>query len=201
MKTSGRTTPPADELAREVQRRLEAAFARAAQLEAVARDLPKAESGSLEERLATIRVLIEHDPALRVFYTSTNGFDTHAAQKFTHRELLRSVSSAVAQFLADLRGQGLGERVVVLMFSEFGRRVRENAQQGTDHGTAGPVFLAGAPVRGGLIGSAPDLANLDEGDLKFAVDFRDVYATLLRRWVNVDPVPILGRRDQALPLF
>jgi uncharacterized protein (DUF1501 family) len=201
LKTSGRTTPPADELAREVQRRLQAAFARAAQLEAVARDLPKAESGSLAERLATIRVLIEHDPALRVFTTSTNGFDTHAAQKFTHRELLRSVSSAVAQFLADLRGQGLGERVVVLMFSEFGRRVRENAQQGTDHGTAGPVFLAGAPVRGGLIGSAPDLANLDEGDLKFAVDFRDVYATLLRRWVNVDPVPILGRRDEALPLF
>jgi uncharacterized protein (DUF1501 family) len=87
------------------------------------------------------------------------------------------------------------------MFSEFGRRVRENAQQGTDHGTAGPVFLAGSPVRGGLIGSAPDLANLDQGDLKFAVDFRDVYATLLRRWVNVDPVPILGRRDEALPLF
>ena len=97
-------------------------------LEAVARDLPKAESGSIEERLATIRVLIEHDPALRIFYTSTNGFDTHAAQNFTHRELLRSVSSAVAHFLADLRGQGLGERVVVLMFSEFGLCVRESCR-------------------------------------------------------------------------
>jgi uncharacterized protein (DUF1501 family) len=89
---------------------------------------------------------------------------------------------------------------VVLMFSEFGRRVRENAQGGTDHGAAGPVFLAGSPVKGGLIGPAPDLANLDNGDLKFAVDFRDIYATLLRRWLDVDPVSVLGRRDVGLPI-
>ena len=86
------------------------------------------------------------------------------------------------------------------MFSEFGRRVRENAQGGTDHGAAGPVFLAGPPVRGGLVGPPPDLANLDNGDLKFTVDFRDIYATLLRRWLDVDPVPILGRRDSSLPI-
>ncbi len=125
------------------------------------------------------------------FYTATrsNGFDTHAVQLYTHRELLRTVSQSVAKFLADLREHGLGERVVVLMFSEFGRRVQENAQGGTDHGTAGPVFLAGAPIRGGLIGTAPDLAGLDNGDLKFVVDFRDIYATLLRRWLNIDPAP------------
>ena len=95
----------------------------------------------------------------------------------------------------------MAEGVVVLMFSEFGRRVKENAQGGTDHGAAGPVFLAGAPVRGGLIGPAPDLANLEDGDLKFAVDFRDIYATVLRQWLDIDPIPVLGRRNDALPIL
>ena len=149
-----------------------------------------------------IRVLIEHDAALRVYYTSTApaAFDTHAAQSYTHRELLRSVSSAVAGFLKDLKKCGLGERVAVLMFSEFGRQVKENAQGGTDHGTAGRIFLAGAPVRGGLVGLAPDLANLNNGDLRFAVDFRVIYATLLRRWLQIDPVPVLGRREDSLAI-
>ncbi len=193
---------PADLLAREVRRRSDQAIAQARKLEAVSASLPESGNGTLDERLATIRVLIEQDAALRVFYTSTAtaSFDTHAAQSFAHRELLKSVSSAVGGFLNDVRKRGLGERVVVLMFSEFGRRVKENAQGGTDHGTAGPVFLAGAPVRGGLVGPHPDLANLDNGDLKFAVDFRDVYATLLRRWLQVDPVPVLGRREEGLPI-
>jgi uncharacterized protein (DUF1501 family) len=193
---------PGDDLAREIRRRSDHAIAQAKRLEAASRFLPRLVTGTLEERLTTIRVLIEHDPGLRVFYTSTapSGFDTHAAQAYTHRELLRSVSSAVAGFLSEVRQRGLGERVVVLMFSEFGRRVRENAQGGTDHGAAGPVFVAGSPVRGGLVGPPPDLANLDNGDLKFAVDFRDIYATLLRRWLHVDPVPILGRRDESLPI-
>jgi uncharacterized protein (DUF1501 family) len=138
-----------------------------------------------------------------VFYTAThsNGFDTHASQLHAHRELLRTVSQSVAKLLDDLREHGLSERVVVLMFSEFGRRVKENAQGGTDHGTAGPVILAGAPIRGGLIGTAPDLASLDNGDLKFVVDFRDIYATLLRRWLNIDPTPVLGRRKEDLAIF
>ena len=193
---------PADDLAREIRRRSVHAIDQAKRLEAASRSLPKLVTGTLEERLATIRVLIEQDPGLRVFYTSTApaGFDTHAAQNFAHRELLRSVSAAVAGFLNEVRERGLGERVVVLMFSEFGRRVRENAQGGTDHGAAGPVFLAGSPVRGGLVGPPPDLANLDNGDLKFAVDFRDIYATLLRRWLHVDPVPVLGRREEGLAI-
>jgi uncharacterized protein (DUF1501 family) len=190
-----------DDLACVIQRRIDEVRARAVRLEAVAHDLPKNPAASLEERLATIRVLIEHDPALRVFYTAQGGFDTHAGQQFAHQELLRTVAAAVARFLSDLRAGGLGDRVVVLLFSEFGRRVRENAQRGTDHGTAGPVFLAGTPVRGGLLGPAPDLADLDDGDLRFAIDFRDVYATLLRRWLDVDPAPILGRRADALPLL
>ncbi len=192
---------PADELAREIGRRRDLAVDQARRLEAITQGQPTAESATLAERLTTIRVLIEHDPSLRLFYTSTApaGFDTHAAQLYTHRELLRMVSASVASFLVELRDHGRGERIVVLMFSEFGRRLRENAQGGTDHGAAGPVFLAGSPVRGGLVGPAPDLANLDDGDLKFSVDFRDIYATLLRRWLSVDPVPILGGRDEAMP--
>jgi uncharacterized protein (DUF1501 family) len=115
--------------------------------------------------------------------------------------LLRVVGESVARFVNELHAEGLGERVVVLMFSEFGRRVQENAQGGTDHGTAGPVLLAGAPVRGGLIGAGPDLANLDNGDLKYAVDFRDIYATVLRHWLNIDPTPVLGRRNENLEIF
>jgi uncharacterized protein (DUF1501 family) len=196
-------TRPLDDLSLEIERRTQAAVVQARKLESIAGNLPKAASGSLEERLSTIRVLIEHDPGLRVFYTATrsNGFDTHASQIFTHRELLRTVSQSVARFLGDLRKSGLSERVVVLMFSEFGRRVKENAQGGTDHGTAGPVFLAGAPIRGGLIGTAPDLARLDNDDLKFVVDFRDIYATLLRGWLNIDPAPVLGRRNEDLVIF
>jgi uncharacterized protein (DUF1501 family) len=195
-------TRPASELAREIRKRSDRVFAQAKRLEAISKSLPKSDSGTLEDRLTTIRVLIEQDPGLRVFYTSTApaSFDTHAAQKFTHRELLRSTSSAVGKFLNDVQKRGLGERVVVLMFSEFGRRVRENAQGGTDHGTAGPVFLAGSAVRGGLVGPAPDLTNLDSGDLHFAVDFRDIYATVLRRWLLVDPIPVLGRRNDMLPI-
>jgi uncharacterized protein (DUF1501 family) len=91
---------------------------------------------------------------------------------------------------------------VVLMFSEFGRRLKENASSGTDHGTAGPVLLAGKPVKGGLVGPMPDLAHLDDsGDPRFTTDFRDVYATILRRWLAVDSVPILGRRDDSRALF
>jgi uncharacterized protein (DUF1501 family) len=196
-------TPPVDNLAIEIERRTQAAVVQARKLESIAGNLPKVASGSLVERLSIIRVLIEHDPGLRVFYTATrsNGFDTHASQIYTHRELLRTVSQSVATFLDDLRENGLGERVVVLMFSEFGRRVKENAQGGTDHGTAGPVFLAGAPIRGGLIGTAPDLARLDNDDLKFGVDFRDIYATLLRGWLNIDPAPVLGRHNEDLAIF
>ncbi|HKB37520.1 MAG TPA: DUF1501 domain-containing protein, partial [Gemmataceae bacterium] len=95
----------------------------------------------------------------------------------------------------------LDERVVVLVFSEFGRRLKENGQHGTDHGTSGPVFLVGKPVKGGVLGSPPDLQDLNLGDPKFTTDFRDVYATVLKRWLGVDPRPILGDRDETLELF
>ena len=193
-------SPSGDDLAREIQARMAATRDRAARLEAMIGHGPETRPDSLEGRLATVRVLLEQDPSLRVFYTSQRGFDTHASQQYAHAELLRVVSSAVAKFLADVRGRGLADRVVVLIYSEFGRRVRENAQRGTDHGAAGPVLVAGGPVRGGLFGPAPDLSSLVDGDLPFAVDFRDVYAALLRRWLGVDPAPILGRDGGTLPL-
>jgi uncharacterized protein (DUF1501 family) len=182
----------------EIQRRIDTTRDRAARLEAMSRDHPTPTPDTLRGRLDTIRALIEQDPKLRVFYTTQSGFDTHASQEFAHLDLLRTVSAAVSGFVADLRARKLDDRVVVLIFSEFGRRVAENAQRGTDHGTAGPVFLAGTPARGGLIGGPPNLADLDEGDLRHSLDFRDVYATVLKRWLGVDPVPILGKREEAL---
>jgi uncharacterized protein (DUF1501 family) len=158
-------------------------------------------AGSLAERLGTIRALIEAGTSFRVYYTALEGFDTHVSQRFTHQELLSTASSAVSGFLDSLRKSKLDERVVVLLFSEFGRRVRENGQGGTDHGTAAPVFLVGKCVKGGLLGPAPDLKKLDLGDLRFTIDFRDVYATLLRNWLKIDPKPILGNRDETLELL
>jgi uncharacterized protein (DUF1501 family) len=157
---------------------------------------------TLEGRLETIRRLIEADSRYRIFYTAQEGFDTHAAQRFTHQDLLRKVSQGVAGFLKSLTAGRLDERVVVLMFSEFGRRLKENASNGTDHGTAAPVLLAGQPVKGGLIGPPPKLSQLDDGgDPRWTTDFRDVYATLLRRWLAIDPEPILGRRNADLALI
>jgi uncharacterized protein (DUF1501 family) len=95
----------------------------------------------------------------------------------------------------------LAERVVLLCFSEFGRRVEENGSQGTDHGTAGPVFLAGPPVRGGLVGDTPRLLDLEHGDLKMGVDFRRVYAGVLRDWLGLSPRAALGGDFEPLPLF
>jgi uncharacterized protein (DUF1501 family) len=159
-------------------------------------------SNSLQSRLDTIHRLIEADLPLRIYYTSEGGFDTHAGQRFVHQGLLRQVSQAVASFLKKLKASKLDERVVVLMFSEFGRRLNENATLGTDHGSAAPVLLAGRPIKGGLVGPPPGLTNLDDtGDPRFTTDFRDLYATLLRGWLAVDPDPILGKRERRLPIL
>ena len=151
---------------------------------------------TLEGRLDIVRRLIEPDTPFRIFYTSQEGFDTHASQLYTHQELLRTLARAVGEFLARLRSSKLDERVLVLVFSEFGRRLKENANHGTDHGTAGPVFVAGSAVKGGLVGPQPNLSDLDEsGDPRFGVDFRDVYATLLRHWLDVDPCRSWAREN------
>jgi uncharacterized protein (DUF1501 family) len=104
-------------------------------------------------------------------------------------------------FLDDLKAAKLADRVLVLCFSEFGRRVQENDSQGTDHGTAGPVFLAGPSVKAGLVGEAPKLLDLQDGDLKMTTDFRRVYATVITDWLGLPSKPVLGANFDRLPLF
>jgi uncharacterized protein (DUF1501 family) len=137
----------------------------------------------------------------RVYYTSQAGYDTHYLQLLPHALLLGELSGALKAFLYDLAAARLAERVLVLCFSEFGRRVKENGSQGTDHGTAGPVLLAGPGVRAGLVGEAPRLLDLHEGDLKLTIDFRRVYATVLENWLGLPSKPALGGVFEKPPLF
>ncbi len=129
----------------------------------------------------------------RVFYVSHGGFDTHNQQINSHDRLLGQLDGALKSFFADLKAQGNADRVTVMTFSEFGRRVSENASNGTDHGKASCLFVAGAPVKGGLYGRYPSLTDLDKGDLKHTVDFRQVYATVLEDWLRTKARPILGK--------
>ena len=129
------------------------------------------------------------------------GYDTHFHQLPTHEALLSELASGCHAFFDDLARARLSERVALLAFSEFGRRVEENASAGTDHGTAGPVLVAGGAVHGGLVGKTPNLGDLEGGDLKISTDFRQVYATLLEDWLNIAPRAVLGSEHKKLPLF
>lgn len=129
----------------------------------------------------------------KVYYAHMTGFDTHANQRGPHENLLEELANGVAAFYRDLEAQGNADRVVVLAFSEFGRRVAENGSGGTDHGTAAPMFVFGQGIKGGLYGSQPSLTDLTDGDLKHGIDFRSVYATILDKWLGADPQKILGR--------
>jgi uncharacterized protein (DUF1501 family) len=155
----------------------------------------------LVERLGVIRALIEQDQPFRVYYTALDGFDTHAQQAGTHRSLWEQTSEAVSGFLKDIGDRKLGDDIAVFLFSEFGRRVKENGSLGTDHGAAAPVFVLGHRVKGGLQGGVPNLVDLADGDVHYKVDFRDVYAGLLSDWLGVDPAGILGPRESGLKLF
>ena len=139
--------------------------------------------------------------AARVFYTAQSGYDTHAGQAPVHYSLLSELSNALLAFLDDLGKARLADRVTVLCFSEFGRRVAENGSAGTDHGTAAPVFLAGPGVKSGLIGPTPSLCDLVDGDIKMAIDFRRVYATVLDDWLGLSSEKALGGRFERLAVF
>jgi uncharacterized protein (DUF1501 family) len=123
------------------------------------------------------------------------GFDTHTQQDAAHRRLLTELGDSLRAFSEDLAGDGLWKRTAVLVFSEFGRRAKENGSRGTDHGAAGPVFVLGGGIRGGVYGRHPGLApeELQRGDPVFHTDFRSVYTTLLDRHMGIDPEPVLGR--------
>ncbi|MFQ5844096.1 MAG: DUF1501 domain-containing protein [Planctomycetota bacterium] len=164
---------------------------------------PRAEYGRspLGRDLRTVAALLAGGLKTRIYYVSFGGFDTHNGQRNRHDNLMRQLDAALGAFWADLEAQGLSKRVVVLSFSEFGRRVAENGSLGTDHGVAGPMFVYGDAVRGGLHGSHPSLTDLDAGDLKMKVDFRTVYAGILEDWVGVPADRVLGRRFPKLPVL
>jgi uncharacterized protein (DUF1501 family) len=155
----------------------------------------------LARRLQLIAQLIKAGLTTSIYYTHLDGFDTHSGQLQQHANLLRELGSSLAAFLDDLEKASESERVVVLIFSEFGRRLTENASAGTDHGTAAPVFLLGRPVKGGLLGPYPDLTRLDDGDPRHAIDFRGVYAALLDRWLGVPHREVLGATFDPLPVL
>ncbi len=148
---------------------------------------------ALAGHLRTVGAMIRADMSTRVYYVSFGGFDTHAGQAGRHSNLLRQTGDALNAFYRDLKAQGATERVLTMVFSEFGRRVGANASGGTDHGTAAPMYFVGDMVKPGLLGRHPSLTDLDGGDLVFNVDFRSVYAAVLEDWMGTPSKQVLGR--------
>jgi uncharacterized protein (DUF1501 family) len=157
--------------------------------------------GPLSASLSIIARMIAGGLPTRVYYASQGGFDTHAGQLNSHDRLMAQLNDSVAAFVADLKQQGNFDRVLLMTFSEFGRRVAENANGGTDHGAAAPMFVLGGAVKPGLFGTYPSLSDLEGGDLKFSTDFRSVYATILDNWLQAPSQLVLGRRFDHLPLI
>ncbi len=155
----------------------------------------------LAKRLELIAKVIKAGFGTRIYYTSLDGFDTHANQLGVHENLLGELSDSVSAFHRDLTTAGQADRVAILAFSEFGRRVAENASRGTDHGSAAPVFVMGPVAKPGLVGDHPKFDDLDDGDLKHHTDFRNVYASILDDWMGVPSRDILGPGFSPLPLF
>lgn len=147
---------------------------------------------ALASKLKTVAQLIDAGLGTRIYYVTLDGFDTHSQQPAAHAALVGQLSGAVHAFTRDIDGHGHGKRVLLMSFSEFGRRVEENASEGTDHGAAGPMFLAGGGVKPGLIGAHPALTDLEDGDLKFHTDFRQVYAAVLEKWLRWPSAGVLG---------
>jgi uncharacterized protein (DUF1501 family) len=152
------------------------------------------EGGGLSQKLQLIAGLIAKGFGTRIFYVSLDGFDTHSGQGSAHNTLLAELADSVGAFFKTLKTTGHDGRVRLMTFSEFGRRVKENGSRGTDHGAASCLFVAGPSVKGGVVGKHPSLTDLDSDDLKFHTDFRQVYATLLDRWVGCDSKGVLGAK-------
>lgn len=146
----------------------------------------------LGRSLALAAQIVGSNTGTRVLYVQHGSFDTHVNQKATQDRLLGELSDALAAFYVDLAAHGNDKRVLTMTFSEFGRRLAENASRGTDHGEASPLFLMGGGVKGGIYGTLPDLGNTNMGNLKYTTDFREVYATVLERWLGRPSAPILG---------
>jgi uncharacterized protein (DUF1501 family) len=150
-------------------------------------------TGPFAAGLKILAEAIVEDLGLRVGYVTLGGFDTHANQQATHDVLMKTLADGLSAFYTDLSKHGKTDNVVIMSWSEFGRRVEENGSQGTDHGTAAPMFVIGNPVNKGIFGEPPGLSNLDNtGNLKYTTDFRSVYATVLDRWLGASSKDVLG---------
>lgn len=170
-------------------------------------DLPTIQGGnaggnsSLEQQLDVVAKLIAAGAPTRVWSVSLGGFDTHADEKGAQSILIGSVSDSISRFLSQIRSTNRSKDVVVMAYSEFGRRVKGNSSQGTDHGTSGPVFVMGEKVAGGFYGDQPSLTQLNAGDLSVTTDFRDIYASLLEGVLATPADSVLGKWSGRTPLL
>jgi uncharacterized protein (DUF1501 family) len=170
---------------------------------AIARKYPAGVSyprSALGDSLNLVGRMIAGGLATRVYYVSQGGYDTHVNQAATHTRLMGELNDALVAFAQDMKAQGNFGRVVLMTFSEFGRRVAQNASNGTDHGAAAPMFVMGGAVKAGLFGQYPSLDSLNSGDLAYNLDFRSVYATILDRWLRAPSKQVLGRQFPLLNL-
>ncbi len=150
-------------------------------------------TGPFAAGLKILAEAIVQDLGLRVGYVTLGGFDTHANEQQTHDALMTTLANGLSAFYNDLAAHSKADNVVIMTWSEFGRRVEENGSLGTDHGTSAPMFVLGSPINKGIFGEPPSLGSLDQnGNLKYTVDFRSVYATVLDRWMGASSKDVLG---------
>jgi uncharacterized protein (DUF1501 family) len=148
--------------------------------------------------LRNVAALIAGGLSTRVYFVSLGSFDTHVNQQGRHEQLLTTLGDGLSAFQKDLEAHKLADQVLAMTFSEFGRRPMENDGKGTDHGTAAPLFVMGTKVKGGLHGTAPNLGVDRNQDLTYSIDFRQVYATVIDRWLAGDSSAVLGRKFEPL---
>ena len=158
-------------------------------------------STGLGRSLALAAQIVGSNLGTKAIYIEHGSFDTHVNQKMTQNQLLLQFSNAIGAFYDDLAAHGNDRRVLTLTFSEFGRRIEENGSRGTDHGEASPLFLIGGGVRGGLYGALPDLSATNMGNVRYSVNFRSVYATVLERWLGRPSAPVLNGTFKQLPVL
>jgi uncharacterized protein (DUF1501 family) len=161
-------------------------------------EYPKSDVG---QDLKTAAALLQSGIGVRVMSVAHYGYDTHEDHRRRHDQLMGELDAGLTAFLRDVRGMPAGDNCLVVVYSEFGRRVADNASNGIDHGTAGPMFVAGTHVKGGLYGKHPSMSALHDGDLIHTTDFRTVYAGVLERWFGLESEPILGARHSVLADF
>jgi len=156
-------------------------------------------ASALADELKLVSQIIATNLGTRVFLVTQGGFDDHAQEASAHPKLMKDLGDAVGAFYQDMTAQGKADQVLLMTFSEFGRRPLENASNGTDHGTAAPMLVIGGAVKGGLYGQTPSLSNLDYGNLVHTTDFRSVYATVLHNWMGADPTQAVMGTFPTIP--